>query len=139
MKIVLFFIALAGMLSSCTSTPSSPQKTESYKEKVLSLEELERLNPADFLTVDGTYRENFWGDKLNIECKITNKANVATYKDAVVQVTYYTKTKTALSKKEFVVYEILAPNSTKTVALKVDNFKNVNSIDLNIVSAKVYN
>ena len=53
--------------------------------------------------------------------------------------TYYTKTKTALSQKEIVIYEIFSPNSTKTVSLKLDNYQNVNSIDLDIVSAKVYN
>jgi hypothetical protein len=139
MKVSLYFIAIAGVFFSCNQTPNSSPKTETYKEKVLSLEELERNNPKDFLSIDGSYRENFWGNKLNVECKIINSAKVVKYKDAVVRVTYYTKTKTALSQKEIVIYEIFSPNSTKTVALKLDNYQDVNSIDLDIVSAKVYN
>jgi hypothetical protein len=41
-------------------------------------------------------------------------------------------------KKEFVIYEVLAANSTKSVALKVDNYQDVSTIDLEIVGAKIY-
>lgn len=111
---------------------------DSYQEKVMTIEEIERSQPTNFLSADGTYRENFWGDKIKVNCVITNRATVATYKDAVVRITYYTKTKTELGSKEYSVYEVFPPNSTKTVELKIDNYKDVNSIGWEVISASPY-
>lgn len=111
---------------------------ESYHEKVMTIEEIERLQPTNFLSADGSYRETFWGDKIKVNCVITNRATVATYKDAIVKITYYTKTKTELGSKEYSVYEVFPPNSTKAIELKIDNYKDVNSIGWEVISALPY-
>lgn len=111
---------------------------DSYQEKVMTIEEIERSQPTNFLSANGTYRENFWGDKIKVNCVLTNRATVATYKDAVVRITYYTKTKTELGSKEYSVYEIFPPNSSKTIELKIDNYKDVNSIGWDVISASPY-
>jgi len=76
----------------------------SYSDKVMTIEEIEIAQPTNFLSVEGEYNENFWGDKINLNCTVTNKATVAAYKDLVLRVTYYTKTKTYLGSKDFTVY-----------------------------------
>ena len=101
--------------------------SDSYNEKVMTIEEIERSQPTTFLSADGAYRENFWGDKMKVKCVITNRATVASFKDAVVRITYYTKTKTELGSKDYTIYEVFPPNSTKTVDMKIDNYKNVNN------------
>jgi hypothetical protein len=111
---------------------------QTYQEKVMTVAEIERSQPTNFLSADGTYRENFWGDKLKVSCKITNKATVASYKDAIVRVTYYTKTKTVLGTKDYTVYEVFSPTSTKTVELKIDNYKDVASIGWDVIKATAY-
>lgn len=111
---------------------------DSYQEKVMTVEEIERSQPTNFLSADGTYRKTFWGDKIKVNCVITNKAKVATYKDVVVRITYYIKTKTELGSKEYSIYEVFPPNSTKTVKLKIDNYKDVNSIGWDVISASPY-
>ena len=111
---------------------------DSYQEKVMTIEEIERSQPTNFLSADGTYRETFWGDKFKINCVIKNSATVATYKDAVVRITYYTKTKTKLGSKDYSIYEVFPPNSTKTVELKIENYKDVNSIGWKVISASPY-
>lgn len=98
---------------------------------------LHELNtPTYYLTVTGKYEENFWGDEFDISLAITNNATSVTYKDAVIKVTYYTKTGTVLGEKKHVVYEIFPPNSTKVVELTIDNYENVSSLGWEVISAK---
>ena len=111
---------------------------DTYQEKILTIEEIECSKPLDFLYADGTYTKNFWGDKFNVDCIIRNKATVVAYKDIVLRVTYYTKTKTVLGNNDYTIYEVFPPNARKTVELKVDNYKNVNTIGWKVINAKVY-
>lgn len=131
--IVIIVVALSVIDVDSVGGQASSDKT--YEEKVMSVEEIELSQPAKFLTADGEYNENFWGDKINVHGVITNKATAATYKDAVVRVTYYSKTKTELGSDEYTIYEIFAPNSTKKFELKISNYKDVNSIGWEVVSA----
>lgn len=109
--------------------------TETYQDKVMTVEEIEKSQPIKFLTADGNYNENFWGDKLKVHGTITNKATVATFKDAVVRVTYYSKTKTALGTNDYTIYETFPPTSSKRFELKIEKYKNVNSIGLEVIDA----
>lgn len=130
MKTKLIFLALIAIavFQSCGSGSS-------YQDKVQSIEEIEKADPLTFLSVEGKYGENFWGDKIEIEGTITNLATVASYKDAKVRVNFFTKTKTLLGSEEYTVYEIFKPNSQKNFTLTVKNYENVNSIGLDVVEA----
>lgn len=138
MKLTIALCAVCLLMLSCNNggSASSTTNTQTYEERVMSVEEMERADPVKFLEADGTYKENFWGDKLKVSCTITNSATVVTFKDAVVRVTYYSKTKTVLGTNDYTVYEFFAPNSSKTVELKVDNYTDVNSIGWEVVDAK---
>lgn len=136
-KTSLFIFVAVLALSSCSNVGSSGSTSvqKSPEELKMDLKILEQNAPTDYLTADGTYRESFWGNKLKISCTIKNQATLATFKDAVVQVTYYSKTKTELGSKEYSIYEMFPPNSSKTIDLKIDNYKNVNSIGWDVISA----
>jgi len=110
---------------------------ETYQEKVMTVEEIEKSNPVKFLTADGTYNSNLFGNKLKVHGTITNQATVATYKDAVVRITYYSKTKTELGNADYTIYDIFPPNATKDFELKIENYTDVNSIGWEVVSATV--
>ena len=110
---------------------------DSYYEKVMSVEEIEQSQPTVFLDADGNYNENFWGDKIKVHGKITNSATVATFKDAVVRVTYYSKTKTVLGNNDYTIYEMFPPNSVKDFELKIENYKDVKSIGWDVIKASV--
>jgi hypothetical protein len=138
----IFSISLALVtLISCNNSGSadSPSAPKSAEELKMDLKAQEQNIPTDYLTADGTYRENIWGDKLKISCTITNRATLATFKDAIVEVTYYSKTKTELAAKEYTIYEIFPPGSSKTIELKIDNFKDVSSIGWDVISATAVN
>lgn len=99
-----------------------------YQQKVMTVEEIERATPTDFLSTSGTYEPNFWGDKLKIHGTITNKATVASYKDAVIRVSYYSKTGTELTSADYVIYDNFLPTSTTKFELKIDNMSNASTI-----------
>lgn len=111
--------------------------TQTYQEKVMTVEEIESSQPTNFLTASGKYNENFWGTKIKVHGVINNSATVATYKDAVVKVTYYSKTKTELGSNKYTIYETFPPNSTTQFELKIENYNNVNSIGWDVESAAI--
>jgi hypothetical protein len=147
-KIFIILIATAG-LTSCNSG-SGPTDNSSFNAAAVEipktpeqlraeLKQQEQTTPAEYLSADGTYRENFWGDKLKINCTIHNKATLASFKDIVVRVRFYTKTKTELGSKEYTIYEIVNANSKKTVEMKIDTYKDVAAIGWDVVSATALN
>lgn len=134
LKSVLPMILLCSI--ACKNSADSPvMERKTYQEKVLSLKEEEQREPSKFLTADGTYKENFFGDKYKIDCTITNSAAAAAFKDAVLLITYYSKTKTVLGTEKVTVYENFPPKSRKTVKLKVNALQNVSSIGWDVISA----
>lgn len=110
---------------------------ETYEEKLLTVAQIEDANPTDFLELEGNYNKSFWGTEYKIEGKIVNRASVADYKDIILRVTYYSKTKSTIGTKDYTIYEVYPPTSTIPFMLKVQNFKDVNSISCEIIGATV--
>lgn len=110
--------------------------TESYEQKVMTVEEMEKATPVNFLNASGNYNENFWGNKIKVHGVINNTATVATYKDAVVRVTYYTKTNTEIATADYTIYDIFPPHSEVKFELKIDNYENVSTIGWDVIEAK---
>jgi hypothetical protein len=111
---------------------------DSYQEKLLTLKDIENSDPLNFLETEGNYSENFWETKINIEGQIRNKASVANYKDVVIRVVFYTKTKTVITTEDYMIYEFILANGTKEFNLKVPNYDNTESVSCKIVGAKTY-
>jgi len=114
---------------------SSAAGFKTYEEKVQTVEEIERENPVRFLDASGTYNQNIWGTKLKVHGIVKNTATVATYKDAVVRITYYSRTQTVLGNKDYTIYDVFSPHSEKSFELKIENYKDVESIGWDVVSA----
>ncbi|MCT8338570.1 DUF4339 domain-containing protein [Flavobacteriaceae bacterium TK19130] len=114
---------------------NSDETPESYYIQKMSIEETENTYPLRFLRANGKYNESFWGTELKIRGEIINTATVADYKDVVLKVTYYSKTNSVLGAKEYTLYEVYKPNSTTPFRLDIDNHKDVERINWEIVSA----
>lgn len=110
--------------------------SNSYFEQKLTIKQTEKSNPLRFLTIEGNYRESFWGTKFKLRGKITNTATIAAYKDVVVKITYYSKTKTVLGSNNYTIYKVFPPNKVTDFKLDVENYKDVSSIGLDLVNAK---
>jgi hypothetical protein len=115
---------------------SKLQTEESYNQKVLSVEETELSQPSSFLRATGNYNKTLLGTKIKVHGTITNSASVATFKDAIVRVAYYSATQTELFNQEYTIYEFFPPNSTVEFDLKIENYKDVESIGLTVITAK---
>lgn len=53
----------------------------------------------------------------------------------LLQVTYYSKTKTELGNKEYTIYDNFPPHSEVKFELKIENYKDVKSIGLDVIQA----
>lgn len=94
---------------------------DTYKEKEMTIEEIEHSTPTNFLIAEANYNKNFFGNKLKIRGIITNNATIATYKDVVIRVTYFSKTETELGSVDQILYEKFPPNSKTNFELKIEN------------------
>jgi hypothetical protein len=132
----LFLLSCILLLQSCNSGAGSTQpESTSYEETKMSLEDKERINPVDFLEADGTYRQNLI-DEWVIEGTVTNSATIATYKDVVLKIVYYSKTKTEIGSEEKTIFEYFKPNESKKFKIKTSGFEGTESVGLDVVSAE---
>lgn len=111
---------------------------DTYQEKLMTVEEMERADPAKFLDASGTYRENFWGDAFKVDGTILNNATVANYKDVVVEVVFYSGTDTELDRKRYTIYDFFPAHSKKAFRLKLDIPRACRKLGWNAVSATPY-
>lgn len=116
----------------------SRNSSGSYKEKVMSVEDIERSSPLDFLEVNGEYNTNFWGNKFVIKGAIQNTATVASYKDVVLRIIYYSKTQSVVTTKDHTLYDIFPAHTLKRFELKVDRYEGTESIRIEIAGAVPY-
>ncbi|SFQ71980.1 DUF4339 domain-containing protein [Flavobacterium akiainvivens] len=128
----VFAIILFGNMSK-----GSGYEPDTFAEPELTPAQLEAQNPQNYLNAGGGYHENFLGDKLKIEGYIENKATVTNYKDAVIQVTFYSKTHSPVNTEEYVIYEYFPHGTNKEFKLKVNNYSNIESIGWKVINAKV--
>ena len=110
----------------------------SYSESKLSLGDYERTHPIEFLTATGTYNETILGNKMKIHGSITNKATVANFKDIVIEVKYYSGTKTLIKTERFVVYDFVPAHSTKKFEWKVTPPSATETMDWDAVGGLPY-
>ncbi len=66
--------------------------------------------------------------------QLNNKATLATYKDATIKVTYYSKTNTELSSINEVISEYFKPNSSMKYKIKLTGVDGAASIKIEFVS-----
>ena len=128
-----FFISALALLASCNS--SSGSCSDSYPKKVMASEEIKRSQPKFFLKADEICMGGFLGDTIKVHGIIKNQSTVASYKDAVVKITYYSYTKTELGNKEYTINEVFPPQSEVKVELNVEYLKDVNTIGWDVIQA----
>jgi len=135
--VIIFIIGVIVIYSTLNQDTKDYGNGNTYQEKVMTIQEIEESQPTNFLSADGNYDESFWGTNLKVHGKITNKATVATYKDALVRVTYYSKTNTVLKTNDYTIYEVFPPTSVKNFELRIENYKNVKTIGWDVIKAVV--
>ncbi len=138
-KILLITLIIFISFSVVVSYLENNSTESDYQQSIMTIAETEAAYPTNYLDAGGKYRENFIGDKIKIDGIITNNATVTTYKDVVVQITFYSKTNTEIGTESYTIYEFFPPNSKKDFKLKIKNYSNVKSIGWNVINASVKN
>jgi hypothetical protein len=112
--------------------------TATYQEKKLSVLEVERANPSQFLTADGTYNRTLFGKKIKVHGSVTNRATVANFKDITIEVVYYSDTRSEIERERFLLYDFVPANSTKSFEWKISPPSGTNTIGWNAIGAVPY-
>jgi hypothetical protein len=120
----------------CTSSEEKKEaRKEKYEDSKLSLEEIEKKSPVEFLTVTGTDKKNVIGQTV-VRGRIHNKARIVSFKDVDIKLKFYSKTGTLLQEDQEMIYETIAPGNTISFKSKYFSPKGTDSIALSVVSAK---
>jgi hypothetical protein len=114
-----------------TASIERPQTAEELRAELLATEQ---RAPTSYLDVDGTYRRNLIS-QLVLEGDIVSKASLATFKDPVLSVTWYSKTQTEIGTQQYPVYELLRPQSSAHFKLKTSAPGEVASVAMGITNA----
>lgn len=114
-----------------TASVERPKTAAELRAELLATEQ---GAPADYLGVEGTYHRNFIS-QLVLEGDIASAATLATYKDPVLSVTWYSKTQTEIGTQQYPVYELLRPHGTTHFKLKTSAPGEVASVAMSIASA----
>jgi hypothetical protein len=134
---IAIVVAVIGYL--IFSYAQSSETGSSYNEKVMTVAEIESADPTRFLTASGTWNENFWFTKLKVHGKVTSSATVATYKDVVIQVTYFSETETILSTESYVLYKFVPPHRTIEFEWTLNRPKACKRITWDVIGAEAAN
>ncbi len=135
MKKYLFLACILGFAISACSSVEEKRSQDKYESSKLSLEEIEKQSPLQFLSVTGNDKKNFLGQTV-VKGKVTNKAKLVTYKDVDIKLFFYSKTGALLQEDQEMVYESVAPGATVAFKSKYFSPKGTDSIAMKVVSAK---
>ena len=137
LRLALITIGVIGAFAiiNMVMNSNSNSNGSNYYQQKMTIEQTENSDPLRFLSVEGNYNESFWGTKFKLKGKVTNRATIADYKDLVVEITYYSKTKSVIGTKKYTIYQVFKPNKITSFKLDVENYKDVKSIGMNVVSA----
>jgi hypothetical protein len=134
-KCILFLIVSSAILFSCNSDTSKSEQ-ENYELTKENLLKKEQEKPQNFLLISGDNKRNLLGQTV-VKGVITNKASVATFKDAEVRLSFYSKTKALLETDKETIFEQLAPGESRHFKTKYFAPKGTDSVALEVLSAKV--
>lgn len=136
-KLRCLIVITAVALSSCQSKAEKEKAAEDTYEKAKeSLEEREKKNPVEFITVTSKDKHNLIGQTV-IKGTVYNKAKVCVYKDVELELSFFSKTGVLLEKDSEKVYEVIEPGKSADFKTKYFAPKGTDSVGIKVTGAKV--
>ena len=137
-KRIIVFLACTAILCSCSNNDSKKADAEkgSYEKTKETLMQKEQTSPKDFILATGFNRRNLIGQMV-IKGTLTSKASVAVFKDVVLNLSFYSKTKALLETDKETVFEILHAGESKDFKTKYFAPKGTDSVAIQVLGAKV--
>lgn len=134
MIVSIFLVCL--LFFSCGSNGNDvAREKENYQKAKETLEEKEKKNPAGFLSVDSRGRHNLVGQTVT-RGKVSNNAKICTYKDVLLELSYFSQTGTLLLKTNETIYDKIEPG--KSAGFKTKEFapKGTDSVVIKVITAR---
>lgn len=123
-------------LISCTNEKSYDIKSNKKYEKVkMSMEDLEKKNPRQFLSVRGNSKRNLLRQTI-VKGNIYNNAKIVSYKDITIKLKFFSKTGALLEEDIDTVYESIHPGGSHTFKSKYFTPKGTDSVGMTVINAK---
>lgn len=136
MKCLLIFCCLAMSLISCSNDKSYDiDASNKYEKTKVSLEEIEKKNPKQFLSIRGNSKKNLLRQTV-IKGNIYNNAKIVSYKDVSIKLKFFSKTGALLEEDIDVVYESIHPGGSHTFKSKYFTPKGTDSVGMTVIDAK---
>ncbi len=135
----LISIALVSLVifSACKNkAKDAAAEKEKYQQAKETLEEKEKKNPVAFLTVNGNDKHNLIGQTV-VKGSVGNNAKVCTYKDVLLQLSFFSKTGTLLLTTNETVYDKIGPGKSANFKAKEFAPKGTDSVVIKVIGAKV--
>lgn len=130
-KLIASLVVVVMVIS---STACNQAHSDSYQEAKMTVAQQERKTPTAFLTTDGTYRRNLI-DEWVLEGVIASKATTVTYKDVILRVDFFSKTKTLIGSERHPIYEFIGPQQQQSFKIKTMGVDGANSVNWEIEGA----
>ena len=121
-----------------TQIATDSTSVPTYEEQVLSIEDQEKAAPRKFLKASGSFKEMVFTGKFKIDGTITNSATVATYKNVVIEVSFYTSKQKYISSERYTIEDTFPAGSTKEFKLKIDPPKGGDGCKWKVVGGTAY-
>lgn len=114
---------------------TEPPREKTPEELKQELYEKEKQNPLNYLSVSYSTDYKLLSGKNILKGNIYNTATIATFKDVVVTVTYFTETGTVLSTQDFIVYQYVYPSNSTTFNATLTTPAGAKQVDVEVKSA----
>lgn len=140
--VVLIILFASNMLNFSSLNMQLKQTNgNTYEQKVMSVEDIERAYPIRFLTITNSQfvKDGIFFIDYYAKGTIQNNATVEEYKDAVIQIEFLTKTNTQLSAENHTLYEFYPAHLQKDFSIKISPPKDCEKISLSIIQATSIN
>jgi hypothetical protein len=129
-KVLLVLVTLIALIAGGIFIyEQGKQEAKSPAQLKQELKQQEYRMPSVYLTVTTNMENNikkgnlFKRDKVDgqiITGTVKNSATSAYFKDVVVDLTYYSKTKSVIGTEQFVIYESFAPGESKNFEYRIE-------------------
>lgn len=107
---------------------------EVYEEREMTVEQRERINPAEFIVVNAQYDHDLIGES-SITGTLMNKAVRTNYRDVMVTVYYYDDAGGMVGSNNYVVSQDLSIGETENFKIKIDTPDNTKNVTWSITGA----
>ena len=133
--LILFCCLTTGLISCSNEKSYDINANNNYEKNKASLEEIERKNPKQFLSVKGNTKKNLLQQTV-MKGNIYNNAKMVSYKDISIKLKFFSKTGALLEEDIDVVYESIHPGGSYTFKSKYFTPKGTDSVGMTVIDAK---